>query len=78
METSDIFLGLVTIIVAMLGWFLNRLANTVQELEQNIITCQTGMPKEYVLKADYERQQDNIEKKLDKIYDKIDNLIKKN
>jgi len=32
MEMSDIFLGLVTLVVLMLGWFLNRLADTVAAL----------------------------------------------
>jgi hypothetical protein len=28
MENSDIFLGLVTLVVLILGWFLNRLAES--------------------------------------------------
>ena len=68
MENSDIFLGLVTLVVLMLGWFLNRLADTVDALEQNITNCQTNMPINYVLKTDYKTDMAEIKKMLGDIY----------
>ena len=68
MENSDIFLGLVTLVVIMLGWFLNRLADTVDALEQNMSNCQNNMPLNYVLKEDYKADMVEIKKMLGDIY----------
>ncbi len=68
MEISDIFLTLVGVIIAMLGWFMSRLADTVNKLEQNINNCQTNMPINYVLKADYKADMVEIKKMLGDIY----------
>ena len=68
METADIFLGLVTLVVLMLGWFLNRLADTVDKLEQNINNCQKNLPINYVLKEDYKADMAEIKKMLGDIY----------
>ena len=68
MELSDIFLTLVGVIIAMLGWFMSRLADTVNKLEQNINNCQTNMPINYVLKADYKADMTEIKKMLGDIY----------
>jgi glucose uptake protein GlcU len=68
MENSDIFLGLVTLVVIMLGWFLNRLADTVDSLEQNMSNCQNNMPLNYVLKEDYKADMIEIKKMLGDIY----------
>jgi len=68
MENSDIFLGLVSLVVIMLGWFLNRLADTVDSLEHNITNCQNNMPLNYVLKEDYKADMIEIKKMLGDIY----------
>ena len=71
MENTDIFLGLVSLVVIMLGWFLNRLADTVDALEHNITNCQNNMPLNYVLKEDYKIEMREIKKMLGNIYDII-------
>ena len=68
MEISDIFLTLVGLIIAMLGWFMSRLADTVNKLEHNITNCQTNMPINYVLKEDYKTDMSEIKKMLSDIY----------
>ena len=68
MEISDIFLTLVGLVIAMLGWFMSRLADTVNKLEQNINSCQTHMPLNYVLKEDYKTDMAEIKKMLSDIY----------
>ena len=65
---SDIFLTLVGVIIAMLGWFMSRLADTVNKLENNINNCQTNMPLNYVLKEDYKADMTEIKKMLGDIY----------
>jgi hypothetical protein len=68
MELSDIFLTLVGLIIAMLGWFMSRLADTVDALEQNMSNCQNNMPLNYVLKEDYKADMTEIKKMLGDIY----------
>ena len=68
MEISDIFLTLVGLVIAMLGWFMSRLADTVNKLEHNITNCQTNMPINYVLKSDYKTDMVEIKKMLSDIY----------
>jgi hypothetical protein len=76
MENSDIFLGLVSIVVIMLGWFLNRLADTVDALEHNITNCQNNMPLNYVLKADYKIEMTELKGMISSQSSKIDQIWK--
>ncbi len=73
---SDIFLTLVGLIIAMLGWFMSRLADTVNKLEQNINNCQTNMPRDYVLKDDYKTEASEIKTMIAEQSKKIDQIWK--
>jgi len=44
MNIDDIFLFLIGIMVAMLGYFLSRLSNDVNKLEDNLHDCQSHLP----------------------------------
>ena len=68
METADIILGLLTVVVLMLGWFLNRLADTVEKLEEKLTNCQSNMPLNYVLKDDYKADISEIKALLSDMY----------
>ena len=76
MEISDIFLTLVGLIIAMLGWFMSRLADTVNQLEQNITNCQTNMPINYVLKSDYKIDMSELKGMISSQSSKIDQIWK--
>ena len=76
MELSDIFLTLVGVIIAMLGWFMSRLADTVNQLEQNITNCQTNMPINYVLKTDYKIEMTELKGMISSQSSKIDQIWK--
>ena len=76
MELSDIFLTLVGVIIAMLGWFMSRLADTVNQLEQNITNCQTNMPINYVLKTDYKIEMSELKGMISSQSSKIDQIWK--
>ena len=76
MEISDIFLTLVGLVIAMLGWFMSRLADTVNKLGQNITNCQTNMPLNYVLKADYKMEMSELKGMIGSQSKKIDQIWK--
>jgi len=75
-EISDIFLTLVGLVIAMLGWFMSRLADTVNKLGQNITNCQTNMPLNYVLKADYKMEMSELKGMIGSQSKKIDQIWK--
>jgi lipopolysaccharide biosynthesis regulator YciM len=76
MEISDIFLTLVGLVIAMLGWFMSRLADTVNKLEQSMTSCQTNMPINYVLKADYKTEMSELKGMIGSQSRKIDQIWK--
>ena len=68
MTLVEIIQFLLAIIMAGGGYWLSRLAKDVKELEHNMMTCQSQMPKEYVLKEDYKAEIGEIKKMLGNIY----------
>ena len=72
MNIDDIFLFLIGIMVAMLGYFLSRLSNDVNKLEDNLHDCQSHLPHQYVLKEDYQRDIDEIKSMLKRLFDKLE------
>ena len=69
MELSDIILALVGIISTITGFVVKNIMADIKELEHNMTTCQSQMPKEYVLKDDYKSEMREIKKMLGNIYD---------
>jgi hypothetical protein len=76
MEISDIFLTLVGLVIAMLGWFMSRLAETVSKVEANMTNCQANMPLNYVLKADYKEEMAELKGMIGSQSKKIDQIWK--
>lgn len=68
MTLVEIIQFLLALIMAGGGYWLSRLAKDVKELEHNMMTCQSQMPKEYVLKEDYKAEIGEIKKMLGNIY----------
>jgi outer membrane lipoprotein-sorting protein len=54
MEISDIFLTLVGLIIAMLGWFMSRLADTVKKLDEKLSNYQIDMHDRFVQKSEFQ------------------------
>ena len=68
MGITDIILTLVGIIVTMLGFFLMRMADDMKDLEKQITSCQTDLPKQYVMKDEYRADVDEIKSTLKDIF----------
>ena len=68
MELSDIILALVGIVSMTTGFVVKNIMADIKELEHNMTTCQSQMPKEYVLKDDYKSEMREIKKMLGNIY----------
>jgi hypothetical protein len=80
---TDFLLMALGIIVTMLGYFLTRLSNDIKELEHNMTSCQTDLPKSFVLKEDYKTDMDtfrkdmkdditDIKRMIGKLFDKVE------
>ena len=76
MEFSDVILALVGVVVSIIGGVVKFIVKDIRDLKSSMTTCQQEMPKEYVLKKDYDRQQDKVDRKLDKILDILSGINK--
>jgi hypothetical protein len=53
MELSEVILALVAAVSSISAWVVTNLVSDVRALNDKMTSCQTNMPKEYMLKADY-------------------------
>ena len=77
MEFSEIILALVGGLSTISAWVVKNLVTDIRRLNDKMTQCQTSMPKEYVLKADHNREMQDIKKMLGNIYDIIREKEKK-
>ena len=68
MTLVEIIQFLLAIIMAGGGYWLSRLAKDVKELEHNMMTCQSQMPQEFVMKSDYKDDIKEIKTMLNELY----------
>ena len=71
MELSEVILALVAAVSGISAWVVTNLVSDMKALNDKMTTCQTAMPKEYVLKVDHNREMHEIKKMLGNIYDII-------
>ena len=69
MDFSDVVLALVGMVSTISAWIVANVVGDIKKLEDKMTSCQTSMPKEYVLKADHNREMQDIKKMLGNIYD---------
>ena len=69
MDFSDAVLALVGMVSTISAWVVANVVGDIKKLEDKMTSCQTSMPKEYVLKADHNREMQDIKKMLGNIYD---------
>jgi hypothetical protein len=77
MEFSEVILALVGGLSTISAWVVKNLVTDIRRLNDKMTQCQTSMPKEYVLKADHNREMQDIKKMLGNIYDIIREKEKK-
>jgi hypothetical protein len=53
MELSEVILALVAAVSSISAWVVTNLVSDVRALNDKMTSCQTNMPKEYMLKTDY-------------------------
>ena len=76
MELSDIVLAFVSILSAITGGVVKIIMKDIKDLEHTMSTCQSNMPKEYVLKADYSNDAHEIKTELREQRKLIDQIWK--
>jgi predicted PurR-regulated permease PerM len=64
----NIAVGLMTILVPILVSVIRNIIKDQRAFEEKVNTCQTMMPKEYVLKSDYKSDMSEIKSMLGEIY----------
>ena len=75
MEYSDIILTLVGMVKTGTIFVIKNIMTDIKELEHTMNTCQSNMPRDYVLKSDYKTEASEIKamivaqsKKIDQIW----------
>jgi hypothetical protein len=80
MELSEIvfalILGLVGTISSVSAWVVKGIVADVKELEHTMNRCQSNMPRDYVLKADYKTEASEIKSMIIEQSKKIDQIWK--
>ena len=78
MELSEIvfalILGLVGTISSVSAWVVKGIVADVKELEHTMNRCQSNMPRDYVLKADYKTEASEIKAMIIEQSKKIDQI----
>ena len=72
MELSDVVLALVSIISTGLMAVMKSITKDVKELEDRMTSCQTSLPKDFVMKDDYKDDIKEIKTMLGKLFDKVE------
>ena len=80
MEISEIvfslILGLIGTISLISAWVVKGIMADVKELEHTMNHCQSNMPRDYVLKADYKTEANEIKVMITEQSKKIDQIWK--
>lgn len=76
MELSEFVLAAVGALSAISAWVIKNLVTDVKELEHTMNSCQSNMPRDYVLKADYKTEASEIKTMITEQSKKIDQIWK--
>ena len=76
MELSEIILAAVGALSAISAWVVKGIMADVKELEHTMNHCQSNMPRDYVLKADYKTEASEIKSMISEQSKKIDQIWK--
>jgi len=76
MELSELVLAAVGALSAISAWVIKNLVTDVKELEHTMNSCQSNMPRDYVLKADYKTEASEIKTMITEQSKKIDQIWK--
>ena len=76
MELSEVILALVGVISTGTIFVIKQIMTDIRVLETTMTTCQTSMPKEYVLKSDYTLEISELKGMIASQSKKIDQIWK--
>ena len=72
MDSQTLLNVLFGILCTAFGWFFRVMWEAQKELQRDLGDLEKGLPHDYVLKRDYEKDIADIKIMLGKIFDKLD------
>lgn len=72
MDTQTIINIAAGAVLSILGWFARALWDAVSKLREDIHDLEVQLPSTYIMKQDFQEAISNINTKLDKIWDKLE------
>ena len=76
MELSEVILALVGILSTGSLFVIKNIMTDIKELEHTMNSCQSNMPRDYVLKSDYKTEASEIKAMIIEQSKKIDQIWK--
>ena len=74
MELSEVILALVGILSTGSLFVIKNIMTDIKELEHTMNSCQSNMPRDYVLKSDYKTEASEIKSMIIEQSKKIDQI----
>ena len=68
----DILKPIIAAILGVMGWIIKRQRDDIDKLKSDLSTLKETLPKEYLMKSDFNDFKDELFKRLDRIETKID------
>ena len=72
MDTQQLLNVVLSVAMAVVGWFARELWTAVKELKTDLSKMREDLPKVYLAKDDYKSDLKDIRDMLGKIFDKLD------
>jgi chaperonin cofactor prefoldin len=77
MENQQLLNILISVSLAVLGWFARQLWEATQNLKNDLKKIEVELPTNYVTKIDIQSRFDKLEAKLDTLFERIDRKVDK-
>jgi hypothetical protein len=77
MSVVELFTGAAYVLLAVVGWFLKDALDSVKHTKDGLAAFKTEVAKEYVPRNDLREVQAEINRRFDRLEEKIDRLVER-
>ena len=77
MSLVELLTGAAYVLLAVVGWFLKDVLDSAKNTKDNLAAFKTEVAKEYVPRNDLREVQAEINRRFDRLEEKIDRLVER-
>ena len=78
MTAVELFTGAAYFVLGIVGWFLKDALDSIKSTKENLAAFKTEVAKEYVPRNDLREVQMEMNRRFDRLEEKIDRLVERN